>query len=112
MKFKKAFGKIHGVELTRAEKRAMDEEINRQFFELDKKYTTDNDASILWTLHTCFGFGKKRLRRFWEHYFKEQARLREYYQLDTHEGNLCKFKLKEIGVDIDAWHKEKEESKI
>jgi hypothetical protein len=108
MKFKKAFGKIYGVELTNNERKAVNEEITRQFMELESKYTKDNDASILLTLHSCFGFGKKRLRRFWEFYFKEQARLREYYQLDTHEGNLCKFKLKQIGVDIDEWHREKD----
>ena len=107
-KYKRAFGKIDGVDLTKAENKAMDEEINRQYFELDKKYTKDNDAAILWALHVCFGFGKERLRKFWEFFFEEQARLREQYQIDTTEGGLCRFKLKEIGVDVDAWHKEKE----
>lgn len=110
MEFPRAFGKIYGVKLNRAEQKAMDEEINRQFFELDRKYTRDNDATILWALHECFGFGEKRLRQFWEFFFREQARLREHYQIDTNEGNLCKFKLKEIGVDIDGWHDEKERS--
>lgn len=111
MEFPRAFGKIYGVKLNKAEQKAMDEEINRQYFELDRKYTRDNDAAILWALHECFGFGEKRLRQFWEFFFKEQARLREHYQTGDNEGNLCKCKLKEIGVDIDKWHDEREESK-
>lgn len=106
MRFKKSFGKIYGVELNKNERKAMNDEITRQLFEIESKYIKDNDASILLTLHSCFGFGKKRLRRFWEFYFKEQARIREFYQLDDHEGNLCRFKLKQIGIDIDEWHTE------
>lgn len=108
MRFKKSFGKIYGVELNKKEQKAVNEEITRQLIEIEGKYVKDNDATILLALHTCFGFGKKRLRRFWDYYFEEQKRLREYYQLDDHEGNLCKFKLKLIGIDIDEWHEEME----
>ncbi len=47
---------------TARERKAMNEEINRQLIEADRKYTNDFDAMVLYTLHTHLGFGKKRLR--------------------------------------------------
>lgn len=49
----------------------MNKEINKQIIENTNKYSMDFDAMILWTLHVCFGFGKKRLKRFWDSVFQE-----------------------------------------
>lgn len=94
-------------QMTSAQRKAMNEEINRQILEHDEAFAMDSDATVLWILHTEFGFGAKRLRRFWNSYFKQHQELREYYQFDVDEvGQLCRYKLKQIGVDIEKWYKE------
>lgn len=93
--------------LTLAEKKAMDEEINRQILESDKRYSVESDAMVLWVMHVVFGFGKKRLRRYWEACFREHRNLREYFEFSEDDmGWLYSRKLKEIGVDIEAWYAE------
>ena len=104
--FKKSNGKVFGVSLTKEEQRAMDEEINRQIAEKHREWTTHVDAMILWTLHTQFGFGKKRLREFYVEFTKQHLKLIDYYQCDGDDGGLCVYKLKGIGIDLDAWAKE------
>ena len=94
-------------QMTKAQQKAMNDEINRQILENDTAFSMDNDANVLWTLHVCFGFGKKRLRRFWEACFAEHRRLREFYEMGPEDdGWLYRRKLKEIGVDIEEWYKE------
>lgn len=66
MRIKKAGGKVFGAVLTAAEKKAMDMEINRQIVEADRRYADDIDAMVLYTLHVHLGFGKKRLRKFYD----------------------------------------------
>lgn len=95
MRIKKAGGKVFGAVLTAAEKKAMDMEINRQIVEADRRYADDIDAMVLYTLHVHLGFGKKRLIR--------------YYQMPDDYTWLCKEMLKRIGVDVEAWNKERKE---
>ena len=93
--------------MTSKEKKAMLKEINRQAFEADKKISIDFDSVVLWTLHEDFGFGEKRLKRFWDSFFRERQKLIEYYQLDPGaNGWICRKKLKEIGIDIEEWQNE------
>ncbi len=69
----------------------MNVEINRQILEHDTAFSLDFDSTVLWVLHVCFGFGKKRLRRFWDAFAQEHDRLREYYQMDPEDsGWLCR----------------------
>ena len=63
---KKSGGRVFGAELTAAERKAMELEINRQLAESDRQHANDFDAMVLYVLHTHLGFGKKRLRRFYE----------------------------------------------
>lgn len=95
--------------LNSEQKKAMNKEINRQILENDKKYSQDFDAAVLWTLRVCYGFGKKRIRRFWDCFLAEHHRLRECYENapDSDEFD-CKSNLKKIGVDLDVWYKEYE----
>lgn len=105
MRIKKHKGKVFGAELTAKERAAMHMEINRQIIDADKKYTNDIDAMVLYTLHVHLGFGKKRLRRFWEAFRKEHKALIEYYQMPDDGAWLCQRKLKDIGVDVEEWNK-------
>ena len=95
------------AKLSKSQRDAMNREINRQILENDEKFAMDADASVLWTLHTVFGFGKKRLRRFYEENLKMHNEMREFYQLNTDETFwLCRYKLKNYGIDIEEWYKE------
>ena len=94
--------------LTPAQRRAMKKEINAQILESDTAYKLDMDAAVLYVLHETFGFGKKRLRRFFDAFTAQHQELRDYYQLDDDTNTwICRRLLKErVGVDIEAWEKE------
>ena len=97
------------IQLSSSQRKAMNQEINRQILEHDEKFSKDFDSMVLWTLHVCFGFGKKRLKRFWDIFLSEHKRLREYYELDPgDDGWLYRYKLKDIGVDVESWYEESE----
>ncbi len=101
------------VNFTTSQKAAYTAEINRQILENDEKFERDRVAVILWTLHTEFGFGEKRLKKFWKSLYVQHQKLREYYQMmPSDDGWLCKRKLKDSGIDIDEWYKELPPNKI
>lgn len=104
MRVKKAGGRIFGAELTTAEKKAMEIEINRQLVEADRRYTDDIDAVILYTLHEHLGFGAVRLRRFYEAFVLEHDKLVKHYEMPDEYPWLCREMLKRIGVDIEKWN--------
>lgn len=93
--------------LNSEQKKAMNKEINRQILENDMKFSKDYDAAVLWTLRVCYGFGRKRIRRFWDCFLAEHQRLRECYEQNPGSKETdYKELLKKIGVDIDAWYEE------
>ena len=106
MRVKKAGGKVFGADFTAAERKAMNLEIQRQLAEYDLKRANELDAIILWQLHVQFGFGVKRLRRFYERFKAEYLDLVKRYEMDEADNVwLNTRKLKEIGVDIESWNK-------
>lgn len=110
MTIKKSGKNIFGVILTAAEKKALEIEINRQLAEADRKYTDDINAMVLFTLHAHLGFGAKRLRQFYNALSAEHDRLVKWYEMPDDYTWLCKEKLKEIGVDVGQWDRERESS--
>lgn len=93
---------------SKQQKKAMDETIKIKSIELSEKLGNNMDASALWALHRTFGFGKKRLRRFYDAFIEERKKLSEHYEMAGEEDYLCRVQLKKIGVDIEAWNKELE----
>lgn len=83
---------------------AMDHKINQQCLEADERLALDIDTMVLWTLHRHLGFGVKRLHDFYVAMAAEHRRMREYYQMDDMYPERSK--LKELGVDLEAWQKE------
>lgn len=83
---------------------AMMHEINKQILAKDKEYQLDIDTMVLWTLHQCYGWGSARLKKFYVAMMKEHLRMREFYELDDLYPE--RHKLKEKGVDIEAWYEE------
>lgn len=92
--------------LTANEQKAMVDEIRRQCTEINDQYLADIDAVILFVLHSQYGFGPKRLRKFWENVKAGIKDLNDFYQMPDDVAWIAKYKLKEIGVDVDAWEKE------
>lgn len=111
MQIKKAGEKVFGAVLTAAERKAMDIEINRQIVEADRQYTDNIDAMVLYTLRVHLGFGPKRLRRFWEAFSAEHDKLIRYYEMPDDFAWLCKAKLKEAGVDVETWNRERRDDR-
>ena len=108
MRVKSYKGNVFGADLTAAELKAMNIEINRQLIERDKQYAADIDAMVLYTLMNRYGWKKKRLREFWEAFTAEHQALRDFYQMDDPGDNawLAHRKLQEIGVDVQQWYEE------
>lgn len=110
MRIKSYNGKVFGAELSAAEKKAMNIEINRQLVERDKQYAADIDAMVLYTLMAHCGWKKTRLKSFWKAFIVEHKALREFYEMNEPGDNewLAHRMLKKIGVDINEWYKEEQ----
>ena len=101
----KHHGKVFGARLTKDEQKALDLEVNRQLAERDKAYEADMNALALYVLRVHLGFGKKRLRRFWDAFNAEHKALQEWSLLDGPGDReyLAKRELRKIGVDVEKW---------
>lgn len=91
--------------LSKAENEALKREINKQIAEQDEKYQNYYDAMVLYTLYESFGFGKKRLRMFYDKLIEKHKELQQQYEMNQ-VAWICLKKLKDIGVDIEEWNKE------
>lgn len=99
--------KARTKKMTAVQKTAMNREILMQCAEYDSKNELEIDALILWQLHEQLGFGKKRLKRFYENFKPAFKAMLDRYELE--EGDqvwLATHKLKELGIDISEWGEE------
>lgn len=107
MKIKKSGGMIFGAELSAAERKALNMEVQRQLADYNRKNQLELQALILWQLHEQLGFGEKRLRRFYDIFDRELDALIERYQLEASDKAwICTEQLKEIGIDLEKWNNE------
>lgn len=112
MWFKKSGRQIFGVELTAAEQKAVDREIEKRLAEYTDNHNLEIIAMTLLTLHEEFGFGEGRLRRFFDRYDETVEGLIQRYELDEDDGAwIATQKLKEMGIDVAKWHAEAAESR-
>lgn len=108
--FKKSGGKIFGMTLNKKEQEFLEQEIQRQCADYNDKNAHEIDAILLWILHEDFGFGMKRLRKFYDAFFRELNALTERYEIDRKETVwLCTYRLKEYGLDIEEWNRQNKE---
>lgn len=108
MIIKKSGGKIFGAQLTAAEKKAMNIEIQKQLAELDRKNIDEMDAMILWYMHAKYDFEYQDLREFHEYFRPAVLALCNRYEMTDKDDDLwlCTHKLLDIGVDVAAWNRE------
>ena len=97
--FKKSGGKIFAVQFNKAEERALDQEIKKQIVENDRAFDMDKESSILWMLHTQFGFGPKRLKLAWKLFYAETLKLREYYLMEQADDGWYWVRCRKCGVE-------------
>lgn len=91
--------------LSPKEKERINIEIRKQIAEADRQHNTDIDAMILYTLHTYCGWGKQRLRAFYDEFRKNNEELIKHYEME--DGcYVARQALLTIGVDIEAWNDE------
>ncbi len=100
---------IFGVSMTAAEKKAFQKEFLRQWAEYDRKNGIELDAMILWRLHEQFGFGPKRLKQFFDVFVPGVETVADNYEMQDTDDKIWLFthKLKEYGIDLEQWYKEK-----
>ena len=107
MELKKFGGQVYGANLTAAERKGMNMEIQRQLAVYDRLRAREHDAIILWNLHELFGFGYDRLKRFYDSYDSSVRDLIDRYEMeDSDKVWLCTYKLKSMGIDLEQWEKE------
>ena len=101
--------------LNKEVREAMENEAERMAKEAIAEMNRDNeeelDAMVLYILHEEFGFGEKRLRRFYDRFAQGLRDLGERYAMNEYDDRLwlCQKKLKEAGIDISKWKGEKED---
>ena len=89
---------------TNKERKAMEQEINKQTARNVQDLSKNLQAIILWELHEQLGFGKKRLLRFQKAFAPLIKALKEFYEFKTADDMefLYKYKLRtEVGIDVD-----------
>ena len=90
-------------QMTVAQQRAMDAEIDRQIAVNLEAVRVNLEALILWNLREQLGFGKKRLKRFHDAFAPALREMQDFYAMhdDRAQEWLCKRKLRDIGVDVE-----------
>lgn len=104
---KKSGKTVYGVELTAAEKKALDMEARRTFAEYTRKHELEIEAIFIRQLRRLTGWGGIKLKRFYMDFSPELMRLCDHYEMPEVDAPwLCTHELKEEGFDIEAWHRE------
>ena len=90
-------------------------ETKRALIEQRELLDADFDAVILWYMHVSYGFGRERLRAFFDGFVEAYNEMVLYYcgadadGKPIHDDTACfaaREKLMEIGVDVLAWDRE------
>ena len=113
MTFKRSGKQIYGVELTAAEKKALDEEAGRAMAEYTRKHDLEIEAIVLYQVRQLLDLDDEALRGFYAVFSSELEELIKRYELTGNEAPwLCTERLKEDGIDIAQWHREKNPNEV
>lgn len=92
--------------LNKYQKKEMEKEINAQIAEADAKYCAEVDAVVLFTLMVEEGWGKRKLRRFWEAMYKNHQEMLKRYEMNDDYPWICTKFLMDRGIDVKEWNRE------
>lgn len=90
--------------LTNRERKALENEINRQTAQNVKNLSLNLQALVLWQLHEQEGWGKKKLLSFQKRFLPAIQELQRFYELENASETdfVCRYKLKnEVGIDVE-----------
>lgn len=79
-------------------------EVSKQVDSYFEKKCVDYDTTVLWILHVSKGFGKDRLRQYFNDYVTSVRAMQDRYGDCAYDK--MREELKKIGVDVVAWEKE------
>ena len=85
----------------------LDYDIKTQIAKSNDEFANDFDTVVLYVLNQCYGFGKKRLKKFHDLFIEEYNNLVEYYDMKGEGVFVARQKLERMGVDIDKWNEER-----
>lgn len=103
-------GKVYGADLTVKEREALEIEARKEIARQARIFSNYFDGSILWQIHKQYGKGKKALREFFDGWKVVHKSLIDHYEMEDKDAPwLFNEKLKEIGVDVEAWNAEDDE---
>lgn len=84
-------------------------EIRREATKVNYDYIHKVDCAVLYTLYSRYGWGAKRLRKFYDEFNSELDGLAKRYEFGVEEApDICELKLKDIGVNLTEWENENE----
>jgi hypothetical protein len=85
-----------------AQRKVLKQECKKEFFNLLEMYNKQVSLQIMHILHFDFGFGKKRLRKFFEKLKTMQQRLIDRYELtDNDVPDICEIQLRDAGINFE-----------
>lgn len=82
-------------------------EVNAELAKATDRFYYDEVTVILWVLHETFGFGRDRLKRFYDNYSLVNNQLKEHYSMQDNDLHyLTEQLLAGIGVTIEEFERE------
>lgn len=94
--------RINREEPTAAQRRALKNEVKKEFDKLLGLYNKEVALQVLNILHFDFGFGQSRLQKFAEKLTQMQIETIDRYEMSDEDTPwLCEKQLKEDGINID-----------
>lgn len=92
--------------LTNAQKKAIEAEVRRTAVEETRRYEIELDSVTLWVLHRFFGFGQKRLQRFYDLMFSERKEMQDFFETKDDCIAECAMRsfLKNDGIDVEKMY--------
>jgi hypothetical protein len=99
---------IFGAKLTAAEKKALDMEARRSLAEYTRKHELEIESTVLWQIKQLTDWDEGLLKAFYQDFDITLDKLIEYYEMGSEDAEwLCMRKLKDEGIDLEAWRREK-----
>ena len=93
------------ADLTANEKRKLVREIRAECINQTRQYEIQLDSVMLFVLRNEFGFGKKRLEKFYNALFEKRCEMQERFQVDEDDDFAIDYFLKQDGIDVEAMYK-------
>ena len=89
------------------QKKVLVQECERIFAKHLDAYNREATLQILHILHFDFGFGEKRLRKFFEKLSQMQEKYTERYEVKEEDvPDICEIQLRDAGINIEDFLKE------